>query len=305
MSLSVLGTYAEAGHEEHCPDINGPACALQPAPAQWHSLKLFFSEVRLTANYGLVDWLSADLMWSLRVVGIWFQLQDLERRPIAAPYGQEIHHRTETLVGPTDPWLSLRATHKWNRSALAVRLGMTLPIGSTVENPFRLGRQGQSHQHIQFGTGTVDPFSELELQQRIGRFTLSAWMLGRVPLYANRHGYQAGSVVLTGLRGLTDLLQSRWQFTLGALVYHEKPERWDGVVETEGNLGRTDLMLEAAIAVRLSGPWMLGLSARVPVWSRLNGAQLTTPAIGDLSISRSFQTLKSRSPGPRPMRATR
>jgi hypothetical protein len=291
--LSVLGTYTETGHEEHCPDINGPGCAAQPSPAQWHSLKLFFSEVRLTANYGLLDWLSADLMWSLRIVGIWFQLQDLERRPIDSPYGEEIHHRTETLVGLSDPWLSLRATQKWERWALAVRLGVTLPVGATVENPFRLGREGQSHQHIQFGTGTVDPFSEIELQSQLGRFTLSAWMLSRVPLYRNSHGYQGSPMVLTGVRALSDLWLKRWNFTLGALVYHEKPERWDGIVETEGNLGRTDLMLETAIFWRFAGSWSLGLSARFPVWSKISGAQLTTPAIGELTISRPFKLPQS------------
>ena len=92
----------------------------------------------------------------------------------------------------------------------------------------------------------------------------------------------------------TDLKKRIW-FTLGALVYHEKPERWDGVVETEGNLGRTDLMLETAIAWRFTGQWTLGLSARVPVWSHITGAQLTTPAIGELLISRPFQlTRRSR-----------
>ncbi|HNN91711.1 MAG TPA: hypothetical protein PKI03_05565 [Pseudomonadota bacterium] len=288
----MLGTYTETGHEEHCPDINGPGCAAQPAPAQWHSLKLFFSEVRLSANYGLLDWLSADLMWSLRIVGIWFQLQDLARKPIDSPYGEEIHHRTETLVGLSDPWLSLRAVQQWERWALAVRLGVTLPVGATVENPFRLGREGQSHQHIQFGTGTVNPFSEVEVQRQLGRFTVSAWMLSRVPLYANHHGYQAGPMVLTGVRALSDLWLKRWHFTLGALVYHEKPERWDGVVETEGNLGRTDLMLEAVIAWRFTGQWTLGLSARFPVWSHVTGAQLSTPAIVELSISRPFQLTK-------------
>lgn len=87
---------------------------------------------------------------------------------------------------------------------MAVHLGATLPVGSIVENPFRLGRKGQSHQHIQFGTGTVDPFSEVEVQSQLGRFTIAAWMLSRVPL-KNRHRYQGSPLVLTGMRGQSDL----------------------------------------------------------------------------------------------------
>ncbi|MFO0575330.1 MAG: hypothetical protein U1A78_15165 [Polyangia bacterium] len=285
----MLGTYAETGHEEHCPDINGPACAARPVASQWHDLKLLFSEVRLAANYAALDWLSLDLMWSLRIVGIWFQLQDLGRRPIDAPYGEEIHHRTETLAGLSDPWLGLRFAGQGDAWAMAFRLGSTLPVGSTVENPFRLGREGKSHQHIQFGTGTVDPFAEISAQRQLGRFTLGAWFLTKTPVYRNCHGYQGGAMMLGGLRALSDLWLSRWQFTLGALAYHERPERWDGRIETEGNLGRTDLMLETAVAWRFTGPWTLSLSARFPVWSQIIGAQLTTPALMELSLSRPFQ----------------
>ena len=250
--------------------------------------------MRLVANYSVLDWLSLDLMWSLRVVGIWFQLQNLERRPIDAPYGEEIHHRTETLAGLSDPWLGLRFAGHGEAWAMSVRLGATLPVGSTVENPFRLGRQGQSHQHIQFGTGTVNPFAEIAVQRQLGRFTLGAWFLTRTPLYQNRHGYKGSAQILGGLRGQSDLGLSRWQFALGALAYHERPERWDGVIETEGNLGRTDLMLDTSVAWRFTGPWTLTLSLRIPVWSRIEGAQLSTPALGELSISRPFSLLKPR-----------
>ena len=99
LSVSLLGTYAEVGHEEHCPDINGPGCLSQPVAPQWHALRLFFGELRLGASYGITSWLSTDVMWSLRLVHVQFQLEDLERRPIEQPYGEELHHRTETLVG--------------------------------------------------------------------------------------------------------------------------------------------------------------------------------------------------------------
>lgn len=258
-------------------------------PEQWHALRIFFGDLRLQGSYSLTEWLAADLMGSLRVVRIGFELQDLDRRPIAQPYGEELHHRDETLVGLSDLWLALRFSGELQGLGLTARLGATLPVGTTVENPFRLGREGRAHQHIQFGTGTVDPFAEVLLQREIGRFALSGWLLARLPLYENQHGYRAGTLLSGGIRAASDLWLRRWHFLLGALVYHEQPERWSGVIETEGNLGRTDLMLEAVATWRFAGPWALSVGARFPLHSWIVGAQLNTPALVDLTIARPFQ----------------
>jgi hypothetical protein len=81
---------------------------------------------------------------------------------------------------------------------------------------------------------------------------------------------------------------------LGGLVYNEQAERWSGVTETEGNLGRTDIMLDTAISWRFVGRWSVTLVARVPLWSQAVGAQLNTPAIVELAISRPFDLLRRR-----------
>ena len=213
-----------------------------PVPDEWHDLSLFFGELRLHAEYGITSWLSADLLWALRVVHVGFQLEDaVTRMPIASPFGADIHHRTETLVGLTDPWLSARAAKLLGPWAFAFRVGVTLPVGATVPNPFELGRQGLAHEHIQFGTGTVDPLAGVELRRAVGRFSIAGWMLAKTSLYANGHHYQAGSQLLAGANVESSLWLRRWSFLLGALVYDEAPERWDGITETEGNLGRVDL----------------------------------------------------------------
>jgi len=65
-------------------------------PDQWHDLKLFFGELRLHAEYGILSWLSVDLLWSLRIVHVGFQLQDAAtRQPISAP-SIECRHRGYT-----------------------------------------------------------------------------------------------------------------------------------------------------------------------------------------------------------------
>jgi hypothetical protein len=293
VALSVTATGAHTGHVESCPDINGPACAAMPVPDEWHDLTLFFGEVRLHAEYGITRWLSADLLWSLRVVHVGFQLQDAATRmPITPPYGPDLHHRTETLVGLTDPWLSLRAAKTLGPWAFAFRAGLTLPVGSTVPNPFELGREGKEHEHIQLGTGTVDPLVGAELHRAIGRFSVAGWMLAKASLYRNAHDYQAGNQLLAGTNVASALWTPRWWFMLGALVYNEQPERWSGLTETEGNLGRTDLMLDTAIAYRFVGKWSVTFSGRVPIVSYAVGAQLTTPAIVELGLARSFDLVR-------------
>jgi hypothetical protein len=173
-------------------------------------------------------------------------------------------------------------------------VGLTLPVGSTVANPFALAREGHSHEHIQFGTGTVDPLAGVELRRRVGRFSLGGWMLAKASLYDNGHHYRAGSQLLAGANVGSDLWLRRWSFLLGALVYDEQPERWSGFTETEGNLGRVDVMLDTAVAWRVHGAWSLTLSARVPLYSHAVGAQLNTPAIGELGVSRPFELWRPR-----------
>lgn len=212
-----------------------------PVPDEWHDLTLFFGELRLHAEYGVTSWLSADLLWSLRVVHVGFVLEDAATRmPLAPPFGADIHHRTETLVGLTNPWLSARAVKRLGPWAFVFRAGLTLPVGATVDNPFELGREGKVHEHIQFGTGTVNPLAGVELHRAVGPFAVAAWMLAKSSLYENAHHYRAGSQLLAGGNVSSALWTSRFWFMLGALVYDEQPERWNGVTETEGNLGRTE-----------------------------------------------------------------
>ena len=129
------------------------------------------------------DWLAVDLLWSLRGVVQRFILRDLATlQPIEPPFGEELHHRNETLVGLTDPWLSVRAGQQRGPWSAIFRIGATLPVGNTVPNPFELAREGKVHEHIQFGTGTVDPFIEWEVRRLAGRFTIAANMLGKFRL---------------------------------------------------------------------------------------------------------------------------
>jgi hypothetical protein len=65
-------------------------------------------------------------------------------------------------------------------------------------------------------------------------------------------------------------------------------------VETEGNLGRTDLMLDTSIAWQFVDKWSPSLGARAPFFTRAVGGQLNTPAIGLLTVSRPFDLIRKR-----------
>ncbi len=263
---------------------------MMQVPPEWHDVTLYYAELRLHAEYGFTDWLAVDLQWSLRMVVERFVLEDLATRlPIAPPFGVDLHHRNETLIGPTDPWLSLHGAKRVGPWTFLFRGGATLPIGSTVPNPFVLADEGKVHEHIQFGTGTIDPFAEVEVRHAAPHLLLAALVLGKASLYQNSNGFKAGAMLLGGLHAWSDLFTERWSFGVGAIAYNEQPETWDGVQQNEGNLGRTDLMLDTSVALRLPRKVTLSFSARIPFYTIASGEQLSTPAIVEISFTRPFQ----------------
>ncbi len=79
------------------------------------------------------------------------------------------------------------------------------------------------------------------------------------------------------------------RFSVSADVVNEQPERWDGRVQQDGNLGRTDVLAGAGLAYPL-GRVRLGLHLRVPVYSHLIGdhGQLSYPGILQLNAGTTF-----------------
>lgn len=175
------------------------------------------------------------------------------------------------------------------------------PADGTVENPFELGDHGLRHQHVQFGGGSFDPVLVLEATRSLQPVTLEAFAQGQVSLYENSHGYRApwrlsaGGAVGTKLFG--DLSGA-----LGAELFHEDAERWDGAIRQDGNLGRTEL-LAAAMLRQVVGKGVLSLSARVPVWRNIvvgdePPGTLASPLILSLSYSHAFDLSAEEPSGP-------
>jgi len=101
--------------------------------------------------------------------------------------------------------------------ARATRL--TLPLGSTVPDPFKLGLEGLPHEHIQFGTGTVDPVVSLLWSKPVGKVVLSAAADAQIPLMENSRGFKApvsvrwsvGPSLPLGTTGLSLALAGQYQ----------------------------------------------------------------------------------------------
>ena len=84
---------------------------------------------------------------------------------------ESIHHDTETLAGLGDVRIGAQF-QVLNPSIvsgliLAVGAGLEVPTGHVEPDPFELGRQGIKHQHMFFGSGTVNPYASLALNYTI------------------------------------------------------------------------------------------------------------------------------------------
>jgi hypothetical protein len=273
-SLSGSGTRV---HTEHT--------AFEAAREYWHVLDVTLSETSVAASLGLTDRLGLELVAPFRTATTRVRFEDEGRRPFVPAEG-DLHHRDETVAGPGDPWLMLHAARPGPAWTTAARLGVSIPLGSTVPNPFDLGRRGQVHQHIQLGTGTFDPLLGLMAGRRLGSWGLTLTGHARLALYENEHGYKAGYRYLTGAMADRPVSCS-WRASAALDLIREQPERWDGRLdEEEGNLGRTDLVLTLAALRTVSGVGGLRFALSVPLVTHARGAQLDYPLIVSVGLSR-------------------
>ena len=246
-----------------------------------HFVHLDWFRTEFDLAYGFSkDWdVELDIPYDVKTVTARYELPD--GTPFDNPQG-DLHHRDERLQGFSD--LKLLANYRpggvlMKDDRLHVGIGLSLPVGETEEDPWKLGNQGLKHQHIQFGTGTWDPILGAAAGRRFGEaaFTLSA--VTRLVFGENGHGYRAGHRFWAEAMVSRRLVGS-WSGRLGLDVAREEPERWGGRVRIEeGNLGRTDLLAIAGVDHRVAGAGSLWLTARVPLVTDSEGAQVDYPVI--------------------------
>lgn len=282
LSATVSFTPIHTSHVEGCPDL-GPVCNAGPVQPYQHDQHLYFTELDGTVELGLIPHLAFAATVGVRQAVSRIDYLDLAGNPYTPP-NPDYHHRNETLTGAVDPWLMLHAGGALAGFTADARAGFTLPLGSTVQDPFRLGDLGLPHEHIQFGTGTFDPVAGLSVSREFGKVMGTLWTLDRFVVDTNQYGYRAGHRILVGAKAASALGLRAFRFDGGLDLFRETPETWSGVKHEEGNVGRTDLLLDVGGSWLFSHAAHADLRLQVPLHTAAEGAQVSYPAIISLGI---------------------
>jgi hypothetical protein len=288
-SALVSATTLNVVHQAGCAD---PAdCHEVPVqPPFLHDQDIYPGELRAVVELGLSRSWGLEVQVPLRVTKTSIRYSDLDGGPYK-PLDPDAHHRDETLAGLGDPWLLGRWGTLLEGASITARAGVTVPVGHTEEDPFALGAQGRRHQHIQFGNGTVDPLLMLDLSRTFGKVDLSVYGQAQLTVYENRKGFRAGNRFFAGAQAGV-LAVEKLTVALGTDVLWERPERWGGEIQQDGNLGRTELLGGVSLT-RPFGATIASLMARVPVYRDIVTSdepqgRLSSTVMLTLMLSRTF-----------------
>ncbi len=208
-------------------------------PAHEHHVGVGLTHTELRADYGLRENLQVAVRLPYDVKAMRVRYSLLDGTPYTPPYG-DIHHRTETLRGISDPSVRLEtARGNWLFGA-----GTTLPLGHIVPDPVRLGEEGKTHQHIQFGSGTFQPL--LSAQFANARFVAAAE--AKLSAYENREGFRAPAELNWSLGP---------SFRLGTVTVdprltgqHQGIGRWSGEIDEGSGFHNGGLRLHVSVPYR-------------------------------------------------------
>ncbi len=280
MHLRWLGTYVQANHDDRDEVVGQGTIDIV------HDQDLIVTETRFGADVGLGLGFGVSVVVPVKVVSTTIRyLDDTGREVELANPG--IHHRNETRTGLGDPVLLGsygRTVSGWRVSG---RVGVTVPLGRTEDDPFALGGLGQAHQHLQMGTGTFNPIIAAEVARGYGLWRFGGYALTQQTLYENSRGYHAGDRYAGALTA--SRRAGRWALRGGVEMQGETAEAWNGEVHTdEGNQGRIDVMLAGGASWSATEALTIDLGLKLPVVTHVVGGQLDMPAIVELGASWSF-----------------
>lgn len=272
-----MGTYIHTQHDAFDDVVGQPG--VTPIV---HDQHLTVTEARLSLDAGLTARFGASLVVPVRVISTTIVYRDGTGAPVqlVAP---NIHHRNETLSGLADPML----LGSFALPYVTVRAGLTLPLGKTEPDPFVLGDMGLPHEHIQMGTGTVNPVVAAEATLPWQAWRFGAYGLTQQVVYADSKGYQAGDRYATGVfarRGF-----GAWLARVGVDVQAETYERWHGVrYKDEGNQGRIDAMVSLGASWAATSSLAVDASLKIPFVTHVVGGQLDMPALVEVGVAYRF-----------------
>lgn len=278
LDATLDASRATSSHVSECPDI-GPICSRRPEPPQQHHTTIWAAELRFLAELGLSKDFAVQAILPLRGVQTSTTYSDLQGNPITLDY-PSIHHHDELVAGPGDLQLLAHLVFRPLGLGVGVRAGLSVPFGVVHQNPEQLGALGRSHEHIQNGTGTLDPVLGLDLAHRLGPVTVAAFAQVQPPLYEGSTGYRAGVRAVGGVTVRAGVGR------LAALLAHEGADRWNGAIPSDdANLGRTDLFVGPGATLTF-GDWSVSADVRVRVYSHAVGASFELPLLVELGVGK-------------------
>ncbi len=287
-------------HVAECPDL-GPECfngGKPPTPYNHHVDQLM-AETVFDLSLGLSEWFAIDARWSLRIADVNPTYSELNGIPKLVP--NDIHHHDETLVDPTDPWLVARLAASRDNLFTMMRLGFSLPVGRTEPDPYVLGREGQSHEHLQAGTGTVVPIIGVGLSVRLAEdtstpVTLALSGTGLLNVYENDEGFRAPSRLYANQRVSLAILDGQLSPFVEGTFAHETEEYWQGEVGLEGTNVRSEVYLGGGLAWSFAENWSADLAARGRIATLTHAPTFTNYGVFSLGISTRFSLWGGEAP---------
>ncbi len=241
-------------------------------------------------DYTIVDTVVAARYAITEVVGVALQVPVRVRIVEAAlidELGNEldidsIHHRDETVSGLGDLELDATFSTSWEEVSVRAYLGASLPTGSTEPDPFELGEQGEPHQHLFLGTGTVDPRAGVQGALHFDGFDVGLDVSGTGAVYANEHGYQRGLSVTGLVRVSSGLGVEGLHLSLEAGGRREQPSSWES--EDARNSGRLDAIVGGGVTWLWTKSLSTTLSASKPFVLDVHEGALEIPFILGLNV---------------------
>lgn len=238
----------------------------------------------LAVGYALTSWVTAELRLPIRLASV--EATFLDHHKDDLPEFESIHHRDETLVGVGDVAFGARFAvlppGLVEGLFIMVSAGISVPSGGIRPDPFVLGADGKDHQHVFFGSGTVDPYGAITLSYQMPWVRLLGFVHAQGSLYRNRYGYRGPGTIYGGLDLASDFGLEVFGASAGVHLMQELPAKWGS--EDAKNSGRKDLLIAGGVSYKLNESWRLYTGVKVPVWTETVGGQLSIPVIWDLGV---------------------